>query len=95
MKTSQLMQQENFKNSIATKIKNGFTLVEKNDKLPFAILAKEEKRVDLGGRRIIKKKTLGVWSVAWIYLSYISRAKKILVALDEDGNVFQENCYIG
>ena len=48
MKTSQLMQQENFKNSIATKIKNGFTLVEKNDKLPFAILAKEEKRVDHG-----------------------------------------------
>ena len=95
MKTNLILQEENFKKSIATKIKNGFTLVEKNDKLPFAILTKEEKRVDHGVNFLIFCITLGVWSVAWIYLSYISRAKKILVALDEDGNVFQENCYIG
>jgi len=95
MKTNPILQEENFKNSIAIKIKNGFTLVEKNDKLPFAILTKEEKPVDHGVNFLIFCITLGVWSVVWIYLSYVSRAKKILVALDEDGNVFQENCYIG
>jgi hypothetical protein len=98
MKRSQLKNDENFRNfsnSIANKIREGFTLEERNDKLPFAILSKEGKRVNHPLNFFIFCITLGLWSVAWIYLSYVSRAKKILVALDEDGNVFQENCYMG
>jgi hypothetical protein len=98
MKRSQLINEENFQNfsnSIANKLHNGFILVERNDKLPFAILSKEGKQVDHSFNFLICCITLGLWSVAWIYLSYVSKSKKILVALDEDGNVFQENCYAG
>lgn len=98
MKRSQLINEENFQNfsnSIANKLHNGFILVERNDKLPFAILSKEGKQVDHSFNFLICCITLGLWSVAWIYLSYVSKSKKILVALDEDGKVFQENCYAG
>jgi hypothetical protein len=38
--------------------------------------------------------TLGVWSVGWIYVTYVSsKEKNIVIAIDEDGNTFEEKCY--
>jgi hypothetical protein len=82
-----------FSNSIAEKLQKGFTLIERNDKLPFAVLSKQGKTVDHGFNFMICCLTLGLWSVAWGYLTYVaSKEKTILVAIDEDGTVFQDNC---
>lgn len=98
LKSNQFVSEENFQkfsNIITDKIHNGFTIVEQNDKLPFAVLSKEGKHVDHGFNFLIFCITLGLWSIAWIYISFTSREKKILIAIDEDGNPFEENCYLG
>jgi hypothetical protein len=57
---------------------------------------KEEKKVDHKLNFLIFCATLGIWSVVWIYITQVSsKAKQILVAIDEDGNAFEENCYMG
>jgi hypothetical protein len=81
---------------IDTKINNGFVLTERNDKLPFAVLKKEGKEVNHEMNFCICCMTLGIWSLVWIYLSYVSsKDKTILVAIDEDGNAFEDKCYLG
>ncbi len=98
MKGNQSINEESFQNfskSISNKIHKGFILVELNDKLPFAILSKKGKQINHGFNFLISCFTFGLWFIPWIYLTYVSKTKKILVALDEDGNVFQEDCYIG
>lgn len=99
VKSHQLISEENFKNFsniVSDKIHHGFKVVEKNDKLPFAVLLKEEKKVDHKLNFLIFCATLGIWSVVWIYITQVSsKAKQILVAIDEDGNAFEENCYMG
>jgi hypothetical protein len=85
-----------FTNTIANKIKSGFVVVERNDKMPFTILVKEGKKVDHFFNFVVCCISLGMWSLPWLYLSQVaSRTKKILIAIDEDGNIFEENCYMG
>jgi hypothetical protein len=37
--------------------------------------------------------TFGFWAIIWVYfIVSLSRKNDILVALDEDGNVFEEKC---
>lgn len=98
MVISQLSNEDNlqkYSNMIADKIRNGFVIEEKNDKLPFAVLSKEPQPVDHGLNFMISCMTFGLWTIPWIYQTYVSsREKKILIAIDEDGNTFEENCYI-
>ncbi|MGL2986466.1 hypothetical protein ACSVH5_02620 [Flavobacterium sp. RSSA_27] len=84
-----------FTDSINSKLEEGFVIEEKNDTLPFAVLSKKRKRINHKLNFKLACITLGVWSIVWLYQSYVSKAKKIVVGLDEDGNVFQENCYMG
>jgi hypothetical protein len=97
MQSNQYINEESlqkFSNIIANKIHNGFVITERNDVLPFAVLSKDAKEVDHSFNFLLCCVTLGLWSVAWIYLTYVSsREKKILVAIDEDGNTFEEKCY--
>ncbi|SFF08610.1 hypothetical protein [Flavobacterium xueshanense] len=85
-----------FSSIIADKTNNGFVVLERNDKLPFAVLLKKKKKVDHVLNFCIFCVTLGLWSIAWIYITQVSsKAKKILIAIDEDGNPFEEKCYMG
>ncbi|MFV5692622.1 hypothetical protein ACM55K_11410 [Flavobacterium sp. LT1R49] len=97
MQSNQYINEESlqkFSTIIANKISNGFVITERNDVLPFAVLSKDAKAVDHGFNFLLCCVTLGLWSIAWIYLTYVSsREKKILVAIDEDGNTFEEKCY--
>ena len=85
-----------FTNTIANKIQNGFVVTERNDKMPFTILVKEGKQVNHSINFLVCCATLGMWSLPWLYLTQVSsKSKKILVAIDEEGNIFEENCYMG
>lgn len=85
-----------FLSIIADKTNDGFVVLERNDKLPFVVLLKKKKKVDHVFNFFIFCATLGLWSIAWIYISQVSsKAKKILIAIDEDGNPFEEKCYMG
>ncbi|WP_300976671.1 hypothetical protein [Flavobacterium sp.] len=98
MKNNQTINHEDFTiftESINSKLEEGFIIEERNDALPFAVLSKKPKRVNHKLNFKLSCVTLGAWSIVWLYLSHISKAKKIVVGLDEDGNVFQENCYMG
>ena len=49
MKSPKNINEENllkFSKAIANKVHNGFKIIERNDKLPFAVLLKEGKEVD-------------------------------------------------
>lgn len=84
-----------FSNMISKKVKNGFVLQERNDKMLFAVLSKDGRAVNHGLNFTICCLTLGLWSVAWLYLTFqASKEKKILVAIDEDGIPFEERCLI-
>jgi hypothetical protein len=79
---------------VANKMQNGFKVIERNDKLPFAVLLKEGKEVDHNLNFMIFCATFGLWTLPWIYKSQVaSKPKMILVAIDEDGNTFEEKCY--
>jgi hypothetical protein len=84
-----------FTDSINSKLEEGFVIEEKNDTLPFAVLSKKQGRINHKLNFKLSCITLGMWSLVWLYMSHVSKAKKIVVGLDEDGNVFQENCYMG
>lgn len=84
---------QKFSSILASKIHSGFTIIEKNDSLPFVVLSKGRKEVDHKFNFVLCCMTLGVWSVGWIYLTYVySKEKNILIAIDEDGNTFEEKC---
>ncbi|TDE28865.1 MULTISPECIES: hypothetical protein [Flavobacterium] len=86
---------QKFTSIIANKIHNGFIIIERNDTLPFAVLSKGRKEVDHTFNFFLFCVTLGLWSVAWIYLTYVSsKEKNIVIAIDEDGNTFEEKCYL-
>lgn len=85
-----------FSSILKDKTNNGFIVLERNDKLPYAVLLKKKKKVDHLFNFWIFCATLGLWSIAWIYITQVSsKAKKILIAIDEDGNPFEEKCYMG
>ena len=85
-----------FSSIVKDKTNKGFIILERNDKLPYAVLLKKKKKVDHLFNFWIFCVTLGLWSIAWLYITQVSsKAKKILIAIDEDGNPFEEKCYMG
>ncbi|WP_413998864.1 hypothetical protein ACMDB5_13920 [Flavobacterium sp. W1B] len=86
---------QKYSNMVAHKVQNGFKIVESNDTLPFSILLKEGKEVNNNLNFLLFCATFGLWTVPWIYISKVaSKPKKILVAIDEDGKIFEEKCYM-
>ncbi|PVX44797.1 hypothetical protein C8C85_0549 [Flavobacterium sp. 103] len=85
-----------FTKIISDKIQNGFVVVERNDKLPFTILYKEGKKINHGLNFLVCCMTFGMWSLPWLYLTQVtSKDKKVLIAIDEEGKIFEEKCYLG
>ena len=85
-----------FTKVIANKIQNGFVVVERNDKMPFTILYKERTKINHRLNFLACCATLGMWSLPWLYLSQVvAKEKKILIAIDEEGQIYQEKCYMG
>lgn len=83
-----------FKTALKDKVNKGFKIEEINDKLPFAILSKRGKKVNHNFNLLLSFITLGIWSLAWVYLCCVSsKEKRILIAIDEDGNTFEDKCY--
>ncbi|WP_456312719.1 hypothetical protein [Pseudomonas shirazensis] len=84
---------DQFHKMLSSKIRNGFVITEHNEKLPYVVLSKEKKEINHALHFVLTLITLGFWSIVWIYLMLtLSRKKDILVALDEDGNLFEEKC---
>lgn len=85
-----------FTKVISNKIQNGFVIVERNDKMPFTVLYKEGKKVNHRLNFFVSCATFGMWSLPWLYLSKVAaRDRKVLIAIDEEGTIFEENCYMG
>jgi hypothetical protein len=97
MKNQALIKDENtvkFSNILREKINKGFVVEERNDKLPFAVLSKKGMKVNHNIHFLFSCVTLGLWSIPWMYQSFVSsREKRILIAIDEDGNAFEDKCY--
>jgi hypothetical protein len=84
---------DRFYEIIAAKKRNGFVVTEHNEKLPYVVLSKEKKEVNHALHLFISCITFGFWLIVWIYLiQKFSFKKEILVAVDEDGNLFEEKC---
>ena len=82
-----------FHEMISAKTRNGFVIVEHNEKLPYVVLSREKKVVKHTLHLFLTCLTFGLWSVVWIYLIVtLSQKKNILVAVDEDGNLFENKC---
>ncbi|MBO9583212.1 MAG: hypothetical protein J7574_03530 [Flavobacterium sp.] len=84
---------DRFYEIIAAKTRNGFVITEQNEKLPYVVLSKEKKTINHSFHFFLTIATLGFWLIVWIYLIVkFSRKKDILVAVDEDGNLFEDKC---
>lgn len=84
---------DKFQEILSARMRNGFVIIERNDKLPYVVLSKAKKQIDPSLHLALVFATLGLWSIIWFYLLIrLSGNKEILVALDEDGNVFEEKC---
>ncbi|WP_166926436.1 DUF4234 domain-containing protein [Flavobacterium poyangense] len=84
---------DQFHKMLTAKKRNGFIIIEHNEKLPYAVLSKEKKEINHPLHLFLTIITLGLWSLIWLYfIISFSKKKDILVALDEDGNVFEEKC---
>jgi hypothetical protein len=94
MKNNELTSQS-FSKKLSTKMKDGFKITEYNAKLPYVVLTKEEKSINHNLHFSLFCLTIGIWSVVWIYITLTHTPKKeILIAIDEDGNVFEEKCLL-
>lgn len=79
---------------LAQKVKKGFVVEEVNNKLPFVVLSKKPMKVNHNLNFWISCATFGLWSIPWIYQSFkANKKKKIIIAIDEDGEIFEEECY--
>jgi hypothetical protein len=95
METYQFIDEKNldrFHKMLSAKTRNGFVIIEHNEKLPYAVLSKERKENNHPLHLFITCITFGLWAIVWIYLIMLSPKKNILVALDEDGNLFEDKC---
>ncbi|MFH6992008.1 hypothetical protein [Flavobacterium sp. FlaQc-48] len=96
METYQFIDEKNlaqFNQMILAKKRNGFVITEQNEKLPYVVLSKEKKAIRHSLHLFLTCITFGLWSIVWIYVSItFSRKKNILVAVDEDGNLFEDKC---
>jgi hypothetical protein len=78
---------------LSYRIQEGFKIIEQNDKLPYVVLTKETQAINHKLHFLLTCVTLGLWATIWIYLIIkASKNKKILVAIDEDGKIFEEKC---
>jgi hypothetical protein len=85
-----------FTKVIANKIQNGFVVIEQNEKTPFTVLYKQGKKINHSLNFLICCATLGMWSLPWLYMTKVTgKDKKVLIAIDEEGIVFEEKCYLG
>ncbi|MEY4011682.1 MAG: hypothetical protein RIT22_806 [Bacteroidota bacterium] len=85
---------QDYYNRVSTKIRAGFTVKEKNDKLPFAILSREARAINHTFNFVLFCLTFGLWSIVWLYLTFVyGKEKRILISIDEDGKTFEERCY--
>ena len=83
-----------FSKILKKKMDKGFLIEERNDKLPFAVLLKKGIKVNHNRNFIFSCATFGLWFIPWVYQSFVSsREKRILIAIDEDGNAFEDKCY--
>lgn len=86
---------DDFSAKLSNKMKAGFTIIEYNDKLPYVVLEKEQKNINHALHFQLCCITIGIWPIVWIYLTLThNRKKEILIAIDEDGNVFEEKCWL-
>jgi hypothetical protein len=96
MESYQFVNEKNtdrFYEIIAAKTRSGFVITEHNEKLPYVVLSKEKKAINHSLHLFISCMTLGFWIIVWIYLILnFSQKKDILVAVDEDGNLFEDKC---
>lgn len=90
--TSDLYLQK-YKNCISKKIKDGFVIKENNEKLPYVVLNKTAKVVNHNRNLLFFFLSFGLWSIPWLYITFVSSLEKnIIIALDEDGELYIENC---
>jgi hypothetical protein len=98
MKSSQIKKEvslRKFSKTVANKVRDGFKVVEHNEKLSFAVLMKDGKEVNHNFNFMMFCATFGLWTVPWIYKSKVlSKTKKIVVAIDDEGNTFEEKCFV-
>ncbi|WP_278019823.1 hypothetical protein [Flavobacterium ginsengisoli] len=84
---------DRFYEIIVAKTRSGFVITEQNEKLPYVVLSKEKKTINHTFHLFLSIITFGFWAIVWIYLILkFSRKKDILVAVDEDGNLFEDKC---
>ncbi|WP_026727080.1 hypothetical protein [Flavobacterium denitrificans] len=84
---------DQFYEMISAKKRNGFVVVEHNEKLPYVVLSKEKKTLNHSFHLFLTCITFGLWSCVWLYLIVVlSQKTNILVAVDEDGNLFEDKC---
>ena len=85
---------QDFYNRVSARIRAGFIVKEKNDKLPFAILSREPRAINHTLNFVLSCLTFGLWSIGWLYMTFVyGKEKRILIAIDEDGKTFEETCY--
>ena len=85
---------QDFYKRVSSKISTGYKVTKRNDKLPFAILSREARRINHSFNFVLFCLTLGLWSIVWLYLTFVyGREKRILIAIDEDGKTFVDSCY--
>jgi hypothetical protein len=96
METHQFTNNKNpdqFYEMISAKKRNGFVVIEHNEKLPYVVLSREKRDIKHSFHLFLTCLTFGLWSIVWLYLIVtLSRKKNILVAVDEDGNLFEDKC---
>ncbi|WPO80343.1 hypothetical protein [Flavobacterium sp. KACC 22761] len=96
METYQFTKEKNldqFYEMISAKKRNGFVIIEHKEKLPYVVLSKEKKAIKHSFHLFLTCITFGLWSIVWLYLIVsLSQKKNILVAVDEDGNLFEDKC---
>ncbi|WP_281634536.1 hypothetical protein [Flavobacterium luteolum] len=96
MESYQFIDEKNldrFYEIIAAKTRNGFVITEQNEKLPYVVLSKEKKTINHAFHLFLSIITFGFWTIVWICLILkFSRKKNILIAVDKDGNLFEDKC---
>lgn len=86
---------DKFHKRLSTKLQSGFKIIELNNKLPYVVLSREKKDINHSYYLFLSCITVGIWSIVWFYVFINhSHKKQILIALDEDGNVFEDKCLI-
>lgn len=96
MKSRQLSSKvdfDEFHKRLYNKLHAGFRIIEQNNKLPYVVLLKEKRRINHSLHFFLCCITVGFWLIVWGYVIIKdSKESEILIAIDEDGNVFEEKC---